>query len=137
MDSTEDFIIDMELDLPSYQVAAIDKKYIPRMKIYDQFYEQKGADKLFDLCLEAMKSWANEAYKKRWSKFLEDFHCLKNIPNLLQVLVKNVKILSIVIDILIGSPDESKFTKEWSDIESKLNIFFYEYINSLLKDSRT
>lgn len=68
------------------------------------------------MCIQSMKTWTNEVHKKRWTKFIEDFHCLKNIPNLIQILAKNVNIFTIIIDILIGSPDENKLTKEWPEI---------------------
>lgn len=125
----------MEINLLNCQPITANKNYVPRMLLYNEFDNQLGANRLFSICLDSMKSWNSQANKKRWSKFIEDFLSLRNIPNIIQVLVKNVNIFSILIDILVGNIEETKFTKDWPEIESKLNIFFYEYINGLLADS--
>ena len=68
---TEDYIIDMEINLPSCQVAPINKKYMPEMVVYNEFNHQSGVNKLIDVGVEAIKTWNNENQRKRWGIFLE------------------------------------------------------------------
>lgn len=93
----------MEINLPISNTTSLNKNYVPRMLLYNEFDLQLGADRLFNICLESINSWPNQNYKKRWSKFIEDFHCLRNIPNLIQILAKNVNIFTILVDVLLGS----------------------------------
>lgn len=35
MNATDDFIVDMDINLPSCTVTAVDKKYLPNMLVYN------------------------------------------------------------------------------------------------------